>query len=357
MVQLFSKSIVGVDIGTFSIKVVEVSLNKKKYNLDNYGEILAASIGGHSFRAFDKSSLLLSVSQIAQAIRSTLDEAEIKTKKAVFALPDFSTFFTNFSLPPMSNKELTQAVEFEAKRYVPIPLKDLILDWRIVNEGRDKNGEEKVDIVLAAVPKDIVEQYKDIATRAGLDLVALEAEMFGLVKIYGNSEKPVAVLDIGAQSTTVNIIDNDILKFSYSFDVAGNQLTKELSQTLDVDMVKAEESKVKQGISTKEAQKVINGKSTKDVLGHYIDRIINESRTVFNNFERSNEREISKVYLVGGSSLLPGLKEHFSEILGKETEIGNPFNKVSYPPLLKETLEDKGPIFSVVLGTALKGLK
>jgi len=357
MVQLFSKSIVGVDIGTFSIKVVEVSLNKKKYNLENYGEILAASIGGHSFRAFDKSSLLLSISQISQAIKALLEEAEIKTKKAVFSLPDFSTFFTNFSLPPMSNKELTQAVEFEAKRYVPVPLKDLILDWKIVNEGRDKNGEEKLDIVLAAVPRTIVEQYKEIAKRAGLDLISLEAEMFGLVNIYKDEKEPVAVLDIGSQSTTVNIIDNSILKFSYSFDVAGNQFTKELSQVLDVDIVKAEENKVKHGISEEENEKVFNGKSTKEILSHYIDRIVNESVIVFNNFEKSNGRQISKVFLVGGSSLLPGLMTYFEEKTRKRTEIGNPFKNISYPPLLKDTLEDKGPIFSVVLGTAVKGLK
>lgn len=357
MAQLFSKNIVGVDIGTFSIKIVEVSSCKRKYTINNYGEILAASIGGYSFRAFDKSSLILSVAQIASAIKATLEKAEIRTKKAIFSLPDFSTFFTNFSLPPMSTKELTQAVEFEAKRYVPIPLKDLILDWKIVNEGRDNNGDEKVDIVLVAVPKTIVEQYKEIALRSGLDLVSLETEMFGLVRLFGDKSEPVAVLDIGAQSTTVNIVDNEILKYSYSFDLAGNQLTEELSKTLDINKAEAEENKMKYGISKVEAQKNPQGKETRDVLIHYIDRIISETVTVFNNFERGNDRKIGKVFLVGGTALLPGLLEYLEEKIGKQIEIGNPFNQVTYPPLLKNTLEYKGPIFSVSLGIAIKGLK
>lgn len=352
---LLPQKFIGIDIGTSYVKVVEISRFGHRRKLENYGSITAEVFYKKPFRTFDKNTLVLSSGDIAKAISAILEEAKIKTRQAVFSIPDYSTFFTSFELPPMTKEELAQAVKFEAKQHIPFPLGEMTLDWRVINGKALAQKNEKLTILLAAVPNEIINQYKEIATLAQIELFALEAEVFGLIRsLVGEDEKePIGVIDIGAQSTTCSIVDRRNLFTSHSFDVAGNEITNVLSKGFNIDWKEADEIKKKYGLLP-----VADGeKNVRQVISPLVDNIIREAEGIFYSFYQRKRKEISKVVVSGGNALLPGLKDYFSERLKKEVIIANPFSGIFFPPILENTLKAMGPAYAIAVGSALRGLE
>ncbi|MDD5145525.1 MAG: type IV pilus assembly protein PilM [Candidatus Pacebacteria bacterium] len=343
------KNLLGIDIGTSSIKIVELSRRGDKIKLENYGEMSADAFYEKPFRSSDGSMLLLSNSEIAKAILAILEEAKISEKKANFSIPDFSTFFVDFELPPMTKNELPEAVRFSAKQYIPMPLSEVTLDWAII-EGAPKNGglSSSSKILLVAIPNTIIRQYQEIASLANLKLQSIEAEAFGLLRaLVKEDKKTICLVDIGAQSVTVNIVDKGILKKSHSFDISGNEITQVISKSLNVDVKEAEYLKREKGLLLPELAKV---------LIPLVDFIIAEIEKTSHNFRQTDGKEIEKIILAGGSSLLPGLKKYFLEALKTEVEIGDPFLGILYPEVLSESLAKFSPSYAIAVGMALKGL-
>lgn len=360
---LFPKKFLGIDIGTSFIKMVNISKFGNRRKLENYGSLPSAVLYKKPLRTFEKNTLFLSSYDIARAILAVMEEANIKTRQSIFSIPDFSTFFTNFELPAMSKEELPQAVRYEARQHVPLPLGELTLDWQII-EDKFFNGQktkETIKILLVAVPNEVINQYREIAKLAQLELVALEAEVFGLARsLIGEDEKrPVALVDIGAQTTTCNIIDKKILKKSYSFDMSGNELTKLTASSLNLGYREAEDLKKKYGIAGSGVSGNQIGEGMKKTMLPLIDVILREIEQVFNNFYQKEGKTIQKIILAGGTALLPGLKEYFRENLKKEIEVANPFSgsDIFYPPILEKTLEEMGPSYAIAAGMALRGLE
>jgi len=349
--KMISKNFLGIDIGTSSLKVIELSRFGQRTKLENYGELKVPALYKQPFRTAEKSTLLLSSSDIARAIRAILEEAKIKTKEVAFSIPDFSSLFTWFHLPSMSREEIAQAVRFEARQHIPLPLAEVTLDWQIIDDQISNQQKTKFKILLVAVPNEIINQYQEIANLAQLELQALEAEVFGLSRSSIKEEKKVvALVDIGARSTTVSIIDKGILKISHSFDLSGNELTQVISQSLNINYQEAEELKKKQGLTSSE-------KNLREILLPLIDLILAEIKKTAQNFYQTETKEVEKIVLAGGSALLPGLKEYFTEQLKKEIAIASPFSEIFYPPILEQTLREIGPSYAISVGMALRGLE
>lgn len=363
------QSCLGVDIGTAFIKIVSLTKVGARVKLDNYGETSALILYEKPFRTFEKNTLLLSSSEVAKALRAILSEVKTKKKEAVFSVPDFSSFFTNFELPQMTEEELPQAIQFEAPQHIPLSLSEVTIDWQVV-EGKpgDKKG-TKLKILLVAVPNEVIYQYRDIAKLSNLKLQGLEAEAFSLSRAAIKNQdlkKIVSIVDIGAQSTTCSIIDKGVLKLSRSFDIAGNELTQTLAKSLNISYKAAEESKKKYGLrflrgdserETLPALEENNPKKAAQALVPVIDSIIVEIKRIFQNFRQTEDKTVEKIILTGGTSLIPGFQEHFSSSLEKETEVINPFADIFYPPILEKSLKEMGPAYAVVVGAALRGLR
>ncbi len=351
-----SKRFLGIDIGTTSIKIVELSGQKERIKLENYGEIGAQMFYKKPFRTFEKSTLLLSNKDIAKAIGAIFKEAKIENREAVFSIPDFSTFFTFLDLPPMTQEEISSAVQFKARQHIPLPLSEVVLDWSIIGsiieEGKVSNREKAgIKVLLVAVPHEVINQYQEIARLSQIRLLALEAEVFGLVRSLIKDKKGIITLvDIGAQSTTISIIENGVLKITYSFDVSGNELTRLLSKSLNISYNKAEELKKRHGIGFSEMK-------IGRILSPLIDLMLSEIEKISQNFYKTEGKEIEKVILAGGSALLPGLKEYSLKRLKKTVEIANPFTEIFYSPVLEQTLREIGPSYAIAVGMALRGLK
>jgi len=346
-----SKRCLGIDIGTSFVKIVEISGSKEKKKLENYGEISSLVLYKRPFRAFEKNNFLLSSQDIAKVISAILKEAKIRTKKVIFSIPDFCSFFTSFELPLMSKKELPQAVRYEARQHVPLPLGEVVLDWQVINK------EKELKILLIAVPNDIITQYQEIATLCALELFAIEAEVFGLLRaLIKEKQGTIILIDIGSQSTTCSVIDNQILRISHSFDTAGNELTEQIVKELDIDYKTAEFFKKKYGTSMPNLD-LLDKKSIKEILLPSINSILVEVKKISQEFYHSQGKEIQKIILAGGTALLPGLKEYFEDQLKTKTEIANPFSNISYPSILEKTLNQMGPSYAIAIGMALRGLE
>jgi type IV pilus assembly protein PilM len=354
------KSFLGIDIGTFSIKIVELSKKGERKILENYGEISTLEIGEKPFRSGwipGGGSFFLSTGEISQAIQAIFSEAKFRTRSGTFSIPDFSSFFTTIELPPMTKEELPKAVNFEARQHIPLPLSEVVLDWSVIGGETAFSEDSPLKVILAAVPKEIVNQYQEISRICNLEQPALEAEVFGLLRaLIKDEEKVIILVDIGAQSTIISIVENKVLKVSHSFDIAGNDLTQVLSQGLNIDFWQAEEIKKKYGLIQK-PEAFLNQKPVSQILLPRINLIIAEIEKICQSFFQKEGKEGEKIILTGGTALLLGLKEYFNTRLKKEVIIGDPFLDISYPPILTPVLKEIGPSYAIAVGMALRGLE
>ncbi len=351
--KIIPKSFLGIDIGTSSVKITELSKWGERIKLENYGEMSALTLYEKPFRTFGKSTLTLSSQDIAKAILAIITEAKIKEKKSFFSIPDFSTFFTTFDLPSMTKEEIPMAVKYQARQYVPLSLSTVTLDWQII-EGKANNKEKKpLKVLTVAVPNEIINQYQEIASLSNLQLQALEAEVFGLARVLtGEDKRVISIVDIGAQSTTCSIVEKKNLKMSHSFDIAGNELTHTLAKSLNIDYKEAEGLKRKYGLVGSAKENKVT-----QVLNSLIDMILIEIEKIFNNFYQTERKKVQKLILAGGTALLPGLKEYFFEKLKIETEVANPFSEIFCPPILNKNLKEMGPGYAISVGAALRGFE
>lgn len=341
------KKILGIDIGTASIKVVELSGSGKRKALENYGEIKSEFISPNipdekaSYGAF-------SVNTLANAIKTILQESKIKTKEVIFSVPDFSTFCTAFDIPPMPKEEIAGAIAYNASQYITVPIADVTLDWQVIPSA---NSGTLSKVFLVAIPNQVVKDYKMIAELAGLQLHALEAEVFGIARaLVKDRTKTVCLVDIGVETSTINIIDRGFLKLSYSVGFSSKQLTNSLSLSLGLGYNEIEAMKNNEGFNSSKKELV-------ESLTLAIEPMASEINTVCTEFLKKEKKEVGEIYITGGAANLPGLKDFFTKNLQKNTSIPNCFSGISYPSSLAKTLAQMSPSFSAAVGVALGRLE
>lgn len=343
------KNFLGIDIGTFSIKVAEISEFQNKTSLENYGETFNQVRGINTEGIIEEEAFIKSEEEIASDIKNILRKCKIRTQEAFFSIPDFMSFFTVISTPKATKEELSSIVQFEAKQYIPMPLQEMNLDWTVIEEqGKDDKKETK--ILLAAVPKKIINKYKKIADLSELKLVGMEAEIFSLARVLLKNEDPkktYQLIDIGNQSTTITIIQNQLIKATYSINFSNDRIIRNLAKSLNVDYNKAEQL----------IQKGLEDSSVKQILEPEIINLARESKRVSENFKNVESSRIDKVFLSGGSVLAPGFIESFSEKTQEKTATINPFININYSPEIKAISLEIGSRYSIAIGLALRGLE
>lgn len=349
---LFSKSCLGIDFGATSLKVVELSKFGRKRKLKNYAQFSIPLKDKFSPIFFKKENLLLSAELSSEVLNYLLKKANIKEKKATIALPDFSIFFTKFELPPMPEKEVPEAVEFEARHRIPLSLSEVTYDWQII-EKREMPPATKVKILLAALPHQVLISYQKLATLTELRILGMEAEVFALShlsKLLFPELESFCLVDIGWESTTVSIAKDKRLFLSESFDIADKQFTENISEKLKISMEKANSLKKKYGLDPKE-------KDLFQALSEKVRLLGAEINGVCETFFQEEGIRIETVLLAGGVCSMFGLKDYLSAHLGKEVLLINPFSILSFPSLLRERLKQLAPSFAVAVGAGLLGLE
>ncbi len=232
--QLFQKTIgssyVGIDIGTTSIKAVEVkSGGDKNPEIINYGILESSGYLARANQALQTSTLKIFDADIIAFLKTLVGQMKTRSKDVIASLPPFSAFTTVLDFPLMSPKEVEQAIVYQARQYVPLPLSEVALDWMKVAEYQDEKGFGHQKVLLISVPQEQIAKYKSIFAGAGLNLRALEIESLSVARIFRGDPTPTIVVDIGSRSTNVIFMDKGSLVWSSQTDFAASSLTQALA--------------------------------------------------------------------------------------------------------------------------------
>jgi len=347
-ILLSSSNYLGVDIGNTGIKVVELKKEKGKIKLVNYG---FSEHKKHNSIDWQKN-----INLAAELFIKILSDSGIHAKDAVSALPTFSVFSSILNLQNADKKDISSAVHWEAKKVIPLPLEEMILDWRPLDETQqDKDKKSKnMKVLLTGAPKVLVKKYTEIFKLAEINLLSLETETFSLIRsLLGGDKTTIMLVEIGASTTDVSIIDNNIPTLSRSIDVGGLAITEALSKKMNIDLVQAEQFKYDLAMSSLKSE----GAEVPAIIVDIISPIINEIKYAINLFQNKNGKMTEKIVLSGGSALLPNICGYLSKILDKKVIIGDPWSRLSYPADLKPLLNEIGPRMAVAIGLAMRELE
>lgn len=344
--------VIGLDIGSASVKLVQLRFEKERAFLETYGEVAA---GPYQNAPIGK-AVSLGEDRLGEMIRDVWQESGASARKVIVGVPLRNSFVTFIDLPQMSEKELARAIPFEARKYIPLPLSEVEIDWWPVSPlaHKEEEGLESLTVLLAAVQKETVNAYQRVVKKAQLSLAGFEIEIFSVARVAAGAPplrgSSLIVLDMGATSTKIAIIDRGALRMTRAIDKGSQALTLALSHALGVDFERAEAMKRELGI-----QKRPETEQIRRALTPLIDTIFDEVGRFQGEYERKFQRTIDKIVLAGGGTLPPGLLDYAVEHFRREVFYADAFANVSYPPLLSPVVNQLGAPFAQAVGLALRG--
>lgn len=350
----------GVDVGNSALKIVELTNLKGQPKLVTYAYV-------EQNHEILKNTGNDSRDKLINALKSLCQKARVTTNQAVAALPSYTVFSSVISLPEMPKKELESAVQWEAKKIVPMPLEEMVLDWKVLedsgavpstaasngnNNSPIKTAPKKyVKILITAAPQNLVSRYIEIFKAAGLDLVSLETEAFALERVLvGHDKLPIMIVDIGAATTNISVVLSSVPLINRSIDLGGQTITRTIANSLNVDIERAEQFKRDFGLASAGQ----NSSQIPKRIEFIVSSVVNEIRYVINLYQNQNQSNIEKIILTGGSSFLPNLSTYLAQTLNTEVFIGDPWARVMYPTELRPILAEIGPRLSVAVGLAMR---
>ncbi len=334
---------VGIDIGTKTVKVVELAKDGDKLSLAGAGVI------GYSGPDVSHIQDEKGLAELAGIIKKLFADAKIRSKQVSVAIPESQVFTRAINFPLLTDQEISSAVKWEAEQYIPFPVQEAIIQHQIV-ERRETGTPPGVLVLLVASPRALVEKYVKLLTMAGLEVVGVETELLALSRALAPANQTVIIADFGASSTDMAITRNGQLVFSRSIPTGGEAFSRAVAQTLGVNPAQAEEYKKTYGFETDK----LEGK-----VGAAIDpvfRIVSEEIKKSISFYQSEEKgeSPSAVILTGGTSGLPNAVSKLTKALGIEVSIGNPFARIATDPAIAKTLASYAPLYPIAVGLAMR---
>lgn len=339
-----SSPVVGIDIGSSSIKVVEVQERNSVLTLTTYGEI---QLGPYSNLDVGEMAVL-DAEKEQSALVDVLRESAVKAKMATFAMPLASSFVTTMTIKADEKEEISSRVRIEARKYIPVQLSEVTLDWAEI-ETQSEVSKTARDVLLAAIQNDSLKRFTNLMEFVHLKDTPTEIECFSSIRsVYGGDVKNVAVIDLGASYSRLYISNEGLLQRMHRVRAGGKQVTDIVAKEKGMSFADAEYMK----------RKIKTGDDGYDTVqkayGSVYDRPLHEFRQVIEEYEARSGEEVKLAYVCGSSSLFPGSKKQIKEALGREVILATPFNKVAYPAFMEDAIRDLGPTFTTALGAALR---
>ncbi len=351
--MLFGKeTFLGIDFGTSSIKAIELEPKSGGLaKLVNYAEVSLSNIEEgrvHQDHSYDDEETLY--------LKALLERMRPEKREAYMALPAFVGLVTLIELPNLQDKELEEAIQFEAHKYIPSALEEVSLSWEIVKrrEVTAPDGAKvgKIEVLLVAALNKEINRYNKYAADAKLHLKFLELETFPLARaIVGKESGAHIIADIGFRATNILLIEDGLVQLSRNIAIGGKDITRTLSEGMNIAFARAEELKRSGQNFLADGEGGLTFPSI-DVIGTEIQRIVQAYSE-----KEEGKSSVKKVFLSGGSSQFVGLPEYFSKTLGVSVERGDPWKNVEVSEKLRPMVEKMGTSFSVAIGLALGGVQ
>lgn len=370
-----SQSVLGVDIGSSAIKIVQIKKKRGKAVLETYGEL---ALGPYSGIEVGRATSL-PLEKIVEALRDIMREAKTTTTSAGVALPLSSSLISFITVPAVPDKQLPEVISLEARKYIPVPMNEVMIDYSIIpkednypsdDDQSDKNQnsttspslpskpEEKIilkqnrEVLVVAIHNEYVSNYQTIMTSTGLQPSFFEIELFSSIRaVVDQGISAVMIIDMGASVTKLYIIERGILRASHIINRGGQDITMAISKSMSLSMVEAENLKRINGLKGGPEYKELT-----EIITVNLDYVFYEANATMLNYQKKYMKNISKVILTGGGVLLKGLTDLARISFQTEVVYADPFSRLETPAFLTEHFAQSGPEFAVAIGCALRRL-
>jgi type IV pilus assembly protein PilM len=361
-------SVVGIDIGASSIKVVQLRASRGIAVLETYGEI---ALGPYGEVAIGK-TVKIPTEKTAEALMDVMKEANITAHEASVSIPFSSSLLTVIDLPKVDNESLKRIVPIEARKYIPVPVSEVVLDWFVIPQDDKQNsafdqvrqdtkkavGPKGQEVLLVAIHNDILRSYKSIMESAGLNVDFYEIEVFSAIRAtIDHGLAPLLMVDLGASTSKMYIVERGIVRLTHIVTAGGQHMTETLANSMGWEFEKAERVKRERGMIDSTAYSREENDQIKAALLSTLARVFSEVNRVLLSYGERSNKNVARVILTGGGASLPGLVDIARTSLSAEVEIANPFAHTEAPAFLDDVLRSIGPGFAVSVGLALRKLK
>lgn len=354
-------SAVGVDIGTSSIKIVEIKKKNGRAVLETYGMI---SLGPYA--ELDSGRVTnLNAEQLTLALQEGLKQSGVISNSIVFTVPAQSSLVFTIELPPQVREgELTSIVPTEARKYIPVPITEVSIDWFLLpkklpsfeevhNTDLKNSTEDKNEVLVVAIQNDIIEKFRSIVNQANLNAKFFEVEIFSSTRVNLEHELSLLlIVDLGASRTKLTFVEFGIVKGFHIINRGGADISETISKSLSIPFSEAEKMKKEFGLFGNP-----NEKEMAEIIRTHLDYIFNEINGSILKYEKKYNKAVSKIIFTGGGAQTKGLKEVAENNFRAEITVGHPFMKVDAPEFLEKVLLAIGPEFATALGIALRKLQ
>ena len=357
-----SQGVIGVDIGSSSVKVVQARKEKGVAVLETYGSL---AIGPYTEGAEVGQYTNANEEVLHTVLGALLKEANVTATTTCVSVPFHSSLISLIEVPPLSDEKISQVISFEARRYIPVPLEDVSIDWFVIPEAlfetsksifEEENTtqqavkEGKRKVLLIAIHNHEIVRHKNILNRTNLQTKFFEIEIFSTLRssVY-ESRLPVVIIDIGARTTKFYVVRHGIVLRSFFINQGGQTITQSVASVRNVPFKEAEQEKREFGFENE-------NQNVRHAISLVTDEIFVEANNAIVDFEQRYRQSISKVILTGGGATMKGLLKEANTKTNIEVEIANPFGRLRHPAMLSETLKENGSEFSVAVGAVLRAL-
>lgn len=337
--------VVGIDFGSSSIKVVELEKREGTVWLTTYGELQLGPYAGMGMG----SSVKLPLQKKMEVLVDVLRETEVTAKDAVFALQLSDSFITVVSLPLGEEENITARVHVEARKYIPVPMTDVALEWTEVTRETKEETPLVRDILLVAIQNQSVADTRTLLDSVGNGSKPAEIELFSCMRAVGEREDTsLAIIDFGAGVSKLYIAEGGVLQRFHRVQSGGSHATQNIATQLGLTPEDAENQKRNHSPSD------VNSGLIKSIVEQTAFRSLQEFKRVLDQYETLVGRTIEKIVITGGVVLFPDFIPFVTYTLGRQITTRNAFTKVSAPAFLEDTLLEIAPTFTVALGAALR---
>ncbi len=337
-----SAQIFGLDIGRSFIKVVQVEVSSGK-------KILKAAYSLQSPGDGIQSEQVEDLAKVSEAISKCQKAAKIDSGKCNISLIESQVVTRFIQLPNLTDRELSSAINWEAEQYIPLPLRDVNLQYKVLTRP-DIGGDGKMDILLVAAPKRVIEKYVNLVRKAGLYVNAIETESASLARSLTKSDDPpTLIVSMGAVSTELVIAVRGNVYFTRSIATGGVNLTRAIMTEFNLPQNQAEEYKQTYGLLDDK----LSGKVAaviKPIWDILISEILKSLEFMRSHVSGSN---ITRIVICGGGAYLPGLSQFLAERTSLEVSLGDPWVDFVQEELILK-MPGQGSIYAVATGLALR---
>jgi len=336
----------GLDIGTSSIKVVQLTKVKQGAKLLAAGAIPSPGRGMLTESPVEQEA-------ICEAIKKIVHEARVSTNRVVSALAESQIFTRVIEMPVLTDRELTSAIKWEADQHLPVPISEVSLAWQVLARPEKITADARMLVLLIAAPLSLVEKHLKILEAAGLKSEALETENLALTRALVDQNSPTTlILSIGAFTTDICIARAGVLVSTRSIATGGNLLTRAISSELDFEIAQAEEYKKTYGL----LEEQLEGKVFA-ALRPVMEIIVGEVRKTVTTYQsRFPDDAVKQMILAGGGAKLPGIVVYLAQAFGMEVQIGDPWYNLIKDHTKEPEIGESRPIFTIATGLARRGL-